>query len=66
MKKITIALTILLIMSGIIGATLNNTQRVHQSPLNAALNNGVLYADGLPGDTDTIRYPQPPPFPPIK
>jgi uncharacterized alpha/beta hydrolase family protein len=62
MKKIIITLSVLfmlVILGGIIGISMNNTQHnnvASQSVLNAALDNlnfGVLYADGLPGDTDT-------------
>lgn len=61
-----ITITVLCVLSGIIGVSLNNTQPARQSVLNAVMDNGMLYADGLPGDTDTIRYPHPPPDPPIK
>jgi len=75
MKKIIITLSVLLmlvILGGIIGISLNNTQHNNvagQSVLNAALNNlnfGVLYADGLPGDSDTLGGSHRPPPPPIK
>lgn len=66
MKKIIITLITICLLSLVIGVTLNISPQKQVSVLNAAINNVVLYADGLPGDTDTLSGPRIPPVPPIK